>query len=129
MRKRSDLMTVLSIYHFLVAALLLMAMCGVLLAIPFSTWPTRGYRMGVSPVVWLGLAGVLLAIDVAAFIVAGVGLLRMASWGRWVAIVLGVLSLPLFPLGTITGGLTLWYLLMPETRVLFEAAPAEAEEE
>ncbi|MDX1615104.1 MAG: hypothetical protein R3300_12400 [Candidatus Promineifilaceae bacterium] len=52
-------------------------------------------------------------------ILAGVGLLRRASWGRILALVVGVLGLFNVPIGTIIGVYTLWVLLQQEATAYF----------
>lgn len=53
-------------------------------------------------------------------IIAGVGLLQRWSWARVLAIVLGFLNLPNFPIGTAIGIYTIWVLLQEETSPLFQ---------
>lgn len=50
---------------------------------------------------------------------AGYGLLKRRSWGRVLAIVVGVLNILNFPLGTIIGVYTLYVLLQDEATVYF----------
>jgi hypothetical protein len=50
---------------------------------------------------------------------AGIGLLKMRPWARIVAIIVGVLHILSFPLGTALGVYTLWVLLNAETETLF----------
>lgn len=50
---------------------------------------------------------------------AGIGLLKMRPWARIVAIVIGVLHILSFPIGTALGIYTLWVLLNAETETLF----------
>jgi len=52
-------------------------------------------------------------------IFAGVGLLKMQPWARIVAIIVGVLHILSFPLGTALGVYTLWVLLNAETEAMF----------
>ncbi|MEA2339401.1 MAG: hypothetical protein QOE82_3408 [Thermoanaerobaculia bacterium] len=52
-------------------------------------------------------------------IFAGLGLLKMRPWARIVAIVVGVLHILSFPLGTALGVYTLWVLLNAETEAMF----------
>jgi hypothetical protein len=54
-------------------------------------------------------------------IIAGIGLLKYKSWARILAIILGVLNLFAFPIGTALGIYTLWALLNKETTALFES--------
>jgi hypothetical protein len=52
-------------------------------------------------------------------IIAGFGLLAYRPWARILALVLGILNLPGFPLGTILGVYTLYVLLDDETTQRF----------
>lgn len=63
-------------------------------------------------------------------VVAGYGLLNYKSWARILAIILAILNLCLFPIGTALGIYTLVIMFNQETEVLFkgESAPAEVEE-
>ena len=45
----------------------------------------------------------------------GYGLLKMQSWARIAAIVLAILSLCSFPIGTILGGVVLYFMFQQET--------------
>ena len=53
-------------------------------------------------------------------IIAGIGLLKFKAWARILAIILGILNLLAFPIGTALGIYTLWALLNKETPPLFE---------
>lgn len=55
------------------------------------------------------LGGLLLVLSVPG-IIAGIGLLRRASWARVMALVLAVFELALFPIGTLLGGYTIFVL-------------------
>ena len=57
------------------------------------------------------VVGLLLAGMAILAIVVGYGLLTRRPWSRIMAIVLGIFSLPNFPLGTMIGVYTLWILL------------------
>jgi hypothetical protein len=65
------------------------------------------------------LVGSLLAILGIPGILAGYGLLIRKSWGRYLAIVIGILNLINFPLGTIIGLYTLLVLLQDEANGYF----------
>jgi hypothetical protein len=56
-----------------------------------------------------------------AYAVAGYGLLKYKSWARILAIILAILNLILFPIGTLIGIYTLWVMFNDETKALFEA--------
>ncbi len=57
------------------------------------------------------VVGLLLAALSVPGIVAGVGVLARKSWGRVLAIVVAILNVPNFPIGTVIGGYALWVLL------------------
>ena len=54
---------------------------------------------------------VVLSVYFGFAVAAGVGLLKVKRWGRVAAMVHAALNLPLMPVGTIIGALTLVYLL------------------
>lgn len=56
-------------------------------------------------------------------IVAGIGLLTRKGWGRILAIVVGILNLANFPIGTIIGAYTIWVLLQNAATTYFEREP------
>jgi hypothetical protein len=62
---------------------------------------------------------VVLSVLAVPGIVAGVGLLGRRNWGRILAIVIGVLSLPNVPIGTLMGAYALIILTKPEATEYF----------
>ncbi len=62
---------------------------------------------------------VLMLILAIPSIVLGVGLLHRRPWARTTGMVIAILELLNFPVGTVLGGYTLWVLLTPETDPLF----------
>ena len=69
--------------------------------------------------------GLLMAVLGVPGLLAGYGLLTRKSWARLLAIVVGILSLINFPIGTAIGIYTLWVLTQPAATEYF-AAPAPA---
>ena len=63
-----------------------------------------------------GIIAFVLAI---LYIITGWGLWTLKSWARIVAIILAVISLLSFPIGTIIGIVILWYLFKPEIKTAF----------
>lgn len=110
--KRPAGVTVIAAYHFFRVALMLLGIAA-LIALPFLVnvsapgdrdafvWTSFFSVIGI---VFLGLA---LVVN----LVVGLGLLRLKEWARITSIVLGVLRLLAFPIGTVIGVLTIWYLL------------------
>ena len=54
------------------------------------------------------------------YIITGLGLWTMKPWARIIAIILAIISLLSFPIGTIIGILVLWYLFKPEIKEAFQ---------
>jgi hypothetical protein len=55
-------------------------------------------------------------------LIAGIGLLNRKRWARILAIILAILALSSFPIGTAAGIYTLWVLTQRETEQLLGAA-------
>ncbi|MCB0193808.1 MAG: hypothetical protein KDJ65_17800 [Anaerolineae bacterium] len=62
----------------------------------------------------LGVLTCFLLLTVVLHAAAGYGLLQLKNWARILAIVLAALNILNFPLGTILGGIILYYLLADE---------------
>ena len=77
----------------------------------------------------LGLVGTTVGLLMAALglpgLLAGYGLLTRKPWARVLAIVVGILGLLNFPVGTAIGIYTLWVLTQPAATEYF-AGPAPA---
>lgn len=56
-------------------------------------------------------------------IIGGIGVLKHANWARYLTLVLSVLDLFNFPLGTALGIYCLWVLAQDRTARLFGARP------
>lgn len=56
-------------------------------------------------------------------IIGGIGVLKHANWARYLTLVLSVLDLFNFPLGTALGIYCLWVLAQDRTARLFGAQP------
>jgi len=67
---------------------------------------------------------------VIAYILAGFGLIKYKSWARILAIILAILNLILFPIGTALGIYTLVIMFNDEAEALFrgESSPVEMEQ-
>jgi len=120
--KRPDGVTAIAVWYFVEAAFLLLGSCmliivlvGVLAAIGNDAtaqfWTSFGMLTGVGFMVLSGIATVI----------AGWGLLGMKGWARWLSIILAILSLFAFPVGTVIGALLIWYLFKNDVKEAFEA--------
>lgn len=118
--RRDDGVTLIALYHFLVSLLFLagtvaLAIPGMILAIVAAT---------EAPPVFIGMAviGLIACVTMAftvLYLVAGYGLWTLRQWARVTALALSMLTLLLFPVGTIAGGLIIWHLLKPEVAARF----------
>ena len=72
----------------------------------------------------LGIVGTSVGFFLAALsvpgIAAGYGLLRRKSWGRYLALVMGILGMVNVPLGTLVGIYALWVLLQTAAAEYFQ---------
>jgi membrane protease YdiL (CAAX protease family) len=89
-------------------------------ALASSDAEERAEILGVGGV----LAGLLLLLSVPGFI-GGIGLLKRRAWSKVLTLILAVLNLPGFPVGTALGIYTVWFWLQPNVRPLF--FPQESE--
>jgi hypothetical protein len=74
--------------------------------------------IAITGIVATVVGGFLLLVS-APGIIAGIGLLGYRNWARILALILGILNLPGFPVGTILGVYTLVVLLQDQTSRLF----------
>ncbi len=56
-------------------------------------------------------------------IIAGIGLLRRKEWARILALILSVIGLLNFPVGTAVGVYTIWAMVQPEVIEQFKKQP------
>lgn len=124
--KRPDGITLIGVYHFLVAALALMgflAMLVIPILVGVSTVAARvedaQIPIAITAAVML-VAGLFVLAIGALNLVVGIGIWNLRQWARIAAIILAAFRLFNFPLGTAIGGLTIWYLLQPNVESLFE---------
>lgn len=122
-RRRADYVTLIAIYQFVSGALYLIGALAmvVIAALPVVLavdYPVYGLGVTLAVLCFGTLVSGALGI---ARLVVGFGLLRMQSWARWAAVVLAILGLGGFPIGTAIGVLILIYLLSDEGRAAFES--------
>lgn len=75
-----------------------------------------------SALLWSGLGAFTLLLGIL-YLFIGWGLWSMRPWARTAGIVIAIISLFAFPIGTIFGIIVLWYLFRPEIKAAFGAGP------
>lgn len=83
--------------------------------------PTQGAQGEANNVGLLavGLGGCLFLLGLPGLI-TGIGLLKRQRWAKTWALVLGILSIPSFPLGTALGIYAIWFYTQPGANQVFE---------
>ncbi len=119
--KRPDGVTIIAIIEFVLAAPFFLGALAILFfAVPGVLMYTR-HPMGVlAPLFGLAIGILFSAAFGVLFVIAGVGMLSMRNWARIMTIVLAILMLPGFPVGTLLGVVALWYLFQDEVKALFD---------
>ncbi len=117
---RDDGIKLVAILHYAMAGLWLLGAMGVLLMliVPLALEYTPPEAL-VAIVVTGAMLCVLLGGLAVLYLLSGIGLWRRKEWARWVAIVLAILGLPGFPVGTVIGVLVLWFLLRNDVQAAF----------
>lgn len=119
--QRDDGVTLIAIYHFLVAGMFLIGT--MVLAVP--TIILAIVTVTEAPPAAIGMFAVGLGATVTMafcflFLTVGYGLLKLRQWARVAAMALAMLALLLVPVGTILGALILWHLAKSEVAREFE---------
>jgi len=114
-RAGGDGVKLVAVYHFILAGLFLLGTVGV--AIPALITGLIGVTNEPDALIAtmiLTIIGALLMTFTLLFLIVGYGLWTRRQWARIAAIVLAVLALFAFPIGTFIGALIIWYLVKPE---------------
>jgi hypothetical protein len=78
----------------------------------------------ILPLIGQIIAGFLFLISIPG-VIAGIGLVKRKEWGRILTLILSVIGLMNFPVGTAVGIYSIWALVQDETISLFRPAPTE----
>ncbi|OIO92030.1 MAG: hypothetical protein AUK03_10245 [Anaerolineae bacterium CG2_30_64_16] len=125
MKPRSDGLTLISLYHFICGFVSLMVMCG-LITVPFivglstaaANDPDGATATAITGIVMLVIGAFFLVIAMANLLV-GWGIWQRREWARLGGLALSIFRLINIPLGTVIGGLIIWYLLREDVMVEF----------
>ncbi len=133
MKQRSDGVTIIAIYQWIVAFLSLIGICA-LLSIPAIVGAaTAAARAQGGPLATAIVSTVMVVVSGWIFLVGvanaviGWGLWKQQEWGRIGAIVLAVFRLLSFPIGTVIGALIIWYMFREDVKQEFRPQPKTAE--
>ena len=122
--------TALAIYFLVTGGLAVLAFCA-LIGLPASGLLGDIFSdAGLFALSMAGLCvGLFILFDAILSLLAGIGLLRMREWGRFLGIFLALFSLLAFPVGTVIGAVILWYLFSSDVKEAFalEADPYRAD--
>ncbi|MGH7477382.1 MAG: hypothetical protein ACRELD_14035 [Longimicrobiales bacterium] len=119
-------LTILAILYVITSAGELLAALAI-----FGVAAGAGFFVADLPEVWLitgvgTLAGIFLLILALPGLILAAGLLLRRRWARVWGLILGVLNLLNFPIGTVLGFYTIWALTRPEARRLLGIDTAAA---
>jgi hypothetical protein len=121
---RPDGVTLIAIYYFLISIPTLIGACAIL---AFAFIPVADTSGQFAALFGIGIGFLTTLVAGLVAIVAGWGLLGLREWARWLAIALAIFSLLAFPIGTVIGGLIIWYLLQDQVRAAFLGGPMPPE--
>jgi len=117
--KKPDGVIVIAVYYALVALVFLLGSCALL----FAMVSVLSNVFEPTAVMWsgfgIGIGLLFCLLFLVGSILAAWGLLALKNWGRWAAIILGILQLPAFPIWTVIGGLIIYYLLRDDVKAAF----------
>jgi uncharacterized membrane protein (DUF2068 family) len=121
--KRADLLIVIAVWEILTAmpALITLALIGAFAYPPIIDLSGAGEVGGL---VGLSIVEAVLLVYCCLSIVAAIGLIVRAEWGRIAAIVHAAASLIQIPFGTIIGVLVIVYLTRPRIKAYFRGQDA-----
>jgi len=121
---------VFAVLQIALGALCLLAALGLTLvfiggfgAASVSDNPDAAIALPFIGVTGIALVSFLLVLSLPG-IITGIGLLRLRPWARVLGIVLSIIGLMGFPLGTMIGVYGLWVLFSKDTERLFGAQPS-----
>ena len=124
MQQRSETVTLIAVYNFICGLGNLFVVClflvlPLIVAMSAARSSDGATATVISSIVFLMGAGIFFLLAAANF-AAGWGLWQRREWGRITALVLAAIRLLNFPIGTIIGGLIIYFLVQPNVRAEFQ---------
>ncbi|HET6566939.1 MAG TPA: hypothetical protein VFG50_03175 [Rhodothermales bacterium] len=120
MTKQIDIIAWLHIAYGVLILLLAFVVTGAVIGGGLISGEREAIAVTTTVGIVLGIVFVVLALP---SLIGGWGLLNRRSWARTLIIVLSVIDLFSFPIGTAIGGYSLWVLFQDEARAEFEVNP------
>ena len=105
-------------FGLLLALLLVFVFGGAAGIVGASGDPDASFAVPIIGLTGMALVGFLSLTSVPSVII-GIGLLRLRPWARIAGIVVSIVSLVMFPFGTVLGVYGLWVLFSKDTERLF----------
>ena len=119
--KRPEGVSLVALYFFAMSIPSLIGACCLLAGAITTGVSVQDFEFGAVDGITALVIGLILVFGLGIlFFSTGLGLWGMRTWARWLAVVISILSLLAFPIGTIIGALTIWYLFKPEIKEAFE---------
>jgi hypothetical protein len=121
--KRPEGVSLVALYFFAMSIPSLIGACCLLVGAVTAGVNVQEFQFGAVAGITASAIVLVLAFGLGIlFFVTAVGLWGMRMWARWLAVVISILSLFAFPVGTVIGAVTIWYLFQENIKDAFEAA-------
>jgi len=120
--KRPEGVSLVALYFFAMSIPSLIAACCLLTGTITAGVSVENFEFGAVAGITALVIVLILAFGLGFLLFfTGLGLWGMRMWARWLAVAISILSLFAFPIGTVIGGVTIWYLFQEGTKDAFEA--------
>ena len=120
--KRPEGVSLVALYFFAMSIPSLIGACCLLAGMVTAGFGIQEFEFGAVAGITTGVLALILAFGLGILLfLTGLGLWGMRMWARWLAVGISILSLFAFPIGTVIGAVTIWYLFKENTKDAFEA--------
>jgi hypothetical protein len=121
--KRPEGVSLVALYFFAMSIPSLIGACCLLTGMVTAGFSIQEIDFSAGVGITTGTIALILAFGLGILLfITGLGLWGMRMWARWLAVGISILSLFAFPIGTVIGVVTIWYLFRESTKDAFEAA-------
>ena len=120
--KRPEGVSLVALYFFAMSIPSLIGACCLLAGMVTAGFGIQEFEFGAVAGITTGVLALILAFGLGILLfLTGLGLWGMRMWARWLAVGSSILSLFAFPIGTVIGAVTIWYLFKENTKDAFES--------